>query len=185
MLGPCRTRLLILTLAAASLTSVPMFAQMPAYMHSLAIPPAEVGTCMPLREITGRDSVPIVERHLVMVTADPAAHREMFQSVKADGSIGYSEYLIITYVTTASVSSRIGSGFSSGSTVVAAFSPQRGWSGRFFTDTTRASFALRPGGKMEKLPTPPDHRHAPRVLSPNEISSVRKLAAWMESRCRT
>jgi len=66
-----------LALAVASLAmSVPMFAQMPAYMHALTMPPANIGTCMPARTITGRDSVVSVERHLVMVTLDPAARRE-------------------------------------------------------------------------------------------------------------
>ena len=53
-----RGRVRFLTLAIASLaTSAPMFAQMPAYMHALTMPPANVGTCMPARTSTGRDSV--------------------------------------------------------------------------------------------------------------------------------
>lgn len=178
-------RVRLFTLAIASLaTSAPMFAQMPAYMHALAMPPANVGTCMPARTSTDRGSVGRVERHLVIVTADPAARREMFLFAKPGGEVTYSEYLIITHVTSASVSSRVGSGFGIGSNVLAAYAPKSGWSGRFFADTIHTSLALHPGGKTEKLPTPRDHRPVPRSLSANEISSVRKLATWMQSRCR-
>ena len=146
-------RVRLFTLAIASLaTSAPMFAQMPAYMHALAMPPANVGTCMPARTSTDRGSVGRVERHLVIVTADPAARREMFLFAKPGGEVTYSEYLIITHVTSASVSSRVGSGFGIGSNVLAAYAPKSGWSGRFFADTIHTSLALHPGGKTEKLP---------------------------------
>jgi hypothetical protein len=135
-------RVRFLTLAVASLvTSVPMFAQMPAYMHALAVPPANMGTCILARTITGRDSVARVERHLVLMTADPAARRELFLSVKPGGDVGYSEFLMITYVTSADVSSGIGTGVGISSNVLAGFTPKAGWLGRFDADTIHTSFA--------------------------------------------
>ena len=139
---------------------------------------------MPTRTITARDSVPVGERHLVIAAFNPAARREIFLSVKPGGHIGYIEYLMITYVTSSGMNPPTGSGFTIGTTVIANFTSDAGWSGAFLDDTTHSAFALQPGGKMQRLPTPTDHRAVPRALKPDEISSVRSLATWMQNRCQ-
>lgn len=175
-----------LTLATASLAmTVPAFAQAPAYMHALAVPPANVGTCVPARAITGRDSVVSVERHLVMTTLDPDGRREIFLFMKSGGYVRYSEFLTISYVTTLDVRRGTGSGFTVGSNVLARFTPKSGWTGRFSEDTIHAPVAVHPaGGKLQRATVPPDHRPVPRGLHADEISNVRRLADWMQSRCQ-